>query len=135
MGRYDDIIGLARPVSKKHPPMSRSQRAAQFSPFAALTGYDSMIDETGRETLDKFEIDEDSLNRVNSELVYLSEHKGETVDIVYFVEDILKSGGSYRNERIKVRKVDRDNMIRVSDKGLKIGFEDILSITRRNENE
>ena len=115
--------------------MSRSQRAAQFSPFAALTGYDSMIDETGRETLDKFEIDEDSLNRVNSELVYLSEHKGETVDIVYFVEDKLKSGGSYRNERIKVRKVDRDNMILVSDKGLKIGFEDILSITRRNENE
>lgn len=135
MSRYDDIIGLARPVSSKHPPMSRSQRAAQFSPFAALTGYDSMIDETGRETLDKFEIDEDSLNRVNSELVYLSEHKGETVDIVYFVEDILKSGGSYRNERIKVRKVDRDNMILVSDKGLKIGFEDILSITRRNENE
>ena len=51
------------------------------------------------------------------------------------MEDILKSGGSYRNERIKVRKVDRDNMILVSDKGLKIGFEDILSITRRNENE
>ena len=46
MSRYDDIIGLERPVSKKHPPMSRSQRAAQFSPFAALTGYDSMIDET-----------------------------------------------------------------------------------------
>ena len=135
MDNFEDIINLPHHVSDRHIPMSMYDRAVQFAPFAALTGYDSMIDETGRETLDKFEIDEDSLNRVNSELVYLSEHKGETVDIVYFVEDILKSGGSYRNERIKVRKVDRDNMILVSDKGLKIGFEDILSITRRNENE
>ena len=59
--QYEDIIGLPRPVSRRHPPMARQERAAQFAPFAALTGYDSMIDETGRETLDKFEIDEDSL--------------------------------------------------------------------------
>ena len=55
MKKYEDIIGLSRPVSKKHPPMSRENRAAQFAPFAALTGFEGAIKETARVTGEKIE--------------------------------------------------------------------------------
>lgn len=58
MKKYEDMIGLSRPVSKKHPPMSRENRAAQFSPFAALTGFEGAIKETARMTGEKIELDE-----------------------------------------------------------------------------
>ena len=58
MKKYEDIIGLSRPVSKKHPPMSRENRAAQFAPFAALTGFEGAIKETARVTGEKIELDE-----------------------------------------------------------------------------
>ena len=70
-GKYDDIINLPRPVSSKHPPMPMSDRAAQFSPFAALTGYDEAVMETGRLTDRKRELNDEeiaALNQMNTPL-------------------------------------------------------------------
>ena len=68
MKKYEDIIGLSRPVSKKHPPMSRENRAAQFAPFAALTGFEGAIKETARVTGEKIELDETQKTFLNEKL-------------------------------------------------------------------
>ena len=65
MGKYDDIIDLPHPVSAKHPRMSLLERAAQFSPFAALSGYEDAIDETARQTQTFMELDEDEKERLD----------------------------------------------------------------------
>ena len=70
MGKYDDIIHLPHPVSTKHARMSRIDRAAQFSPFAALTGYDAVITETGRLTDSSVELDESRKEVLNERLRY-----------------------------------------------------------------
>lgn len=70
MKKYEDIIGLSRPVSKKHPPMSRENRAAQFAPFAALTGFEGAIKETARVTGEKIELDETQKTFLDENLRY-----------------------------------------------------------------
>lgn len=108
MENYDDIIDLPHHVSETHPPMSRADRAAQFSPFAALTGYDSAVRETARVTERRIELDEGvkvELNaRLNCILEHLSEHP--QVSITYFMPDEKKSGGAYRTVTGAVRKLD-----------------------------
>ena len=95
---YDDIIGLPRPVSETHPRMPMLDRAAQFSPFAALTGYDAAITETARLTEDKRELTEEQKQIISQSL---SELQGRLktdpeVTVVYFEPDARKTGGSYR---------------------------------------
>ena len=108
MGNYDDIIDLPHHISETHPPMSRADRAAQFSPFAALTGYDAAVRETARVTERRIELDEGvkaELNaRLNGILEHLSEHP--QVSITYFMPDEKKSGGAYRTVTGAVRKLD-----------------------------
>ena len=108
MGNYDDIIDLPHHVSETHPPMSRADRAAQFSPFAALTGYDAAVRESARVTEQRIELDEGvkaELNaRINCILEHLSEHP--QVSITYFMPDEKKSGGAYRTVTGAVRKLD-----------------------------
>lgn len=108
MGNYDDIIDMPHHVSETHPPMSRADRAAQFSPFAALTGYDAAVRETARVTERRIELDEGvkaELNaRLNCILKHLSEHP--QVSITYFMPDEKKSGGAYRTVTGAVRKLD-----------------------------
>ena len=72
-GKYDDIIDLPHPTSKKHPRMSRQNRAAQFSPFAALTGYDAAIRETARITEDRRELSEDAAVELNYKISLLQQ--------------------------------------------------------------
>ena len=94
---YDDILHLPHHVSKNHPQMSMRDRAAQFSPFAALTGYENAIDETGRLTEQRRELSEHEWSELNRKMSILVEHISEKpeVSIEYFVPDERKTGGSY----------------------------------------
>lgn len=108
MGNYDDIIDLPHHVSETHPPMSRADRAAQFSPFAALTGYDAAVRETARVTERRIELDEGVKAELNARLNCILEHLPEhpQVSITYFMPDEKKSGGAYRTVTGAVRKLD-----------------------------
>ena len=108
MGKYDDIIDLPHHVSGTHPPMSRADRAAQFSPFAALTGYDAAVRETARVTERRIELDEGVKAELNARLNCILEHLSEhpQVSLTYFVPDEKKSGGAYRTVTGAVRKLD-----------------------------
>ena len=108
MGKYDDIIDLPHHVSETHPPMSRADRAAQFSPFAALTGYDAAVRETARVTERRIELDEGVKAELNARLNCILEHLPEhpQVSLTYFVPDEKKSGGAYRTVTGTVRKLD-----------------------------
>ena len=104
MGNYDDIIDLPHHVSETHPPMSRADRAAQFSPFAALTGYDAAVRESARVTEQRIELDEGVKAELNARLNCILEHL--QVSITYFMPDEKKSGGAYRTVTGAVRKLD-----------------------------
>ena len=108
MGNYDDIIDLPHHVSETHPPMSRADRAAPFSPFAALTGYDAAVRETARVTERRIELDEGVKAELNARLNCILEHLPEhpQVSITYFMPDEKKSGGAYRTVTGAVRKLD-----------------------------
>ncbi|MCR5666827.1 MAG: hypothetical protein K6G01_08355 [Eubacterium sp.] len=105
--RYGDILTLSHPVSKKHPRMSREERAAQFSPFAALNGYDEAVEETGRLTDEKVVMDESVKEQINECLQYVMEHIKEQpkVWICYFTEDEKKDGGAYQTVNGTVKKM------------------------------
>ena len=95
--RYDDIINLPNPTSKKHPRMSLYDRAAQFSPFAALTGHEAAIKETARQTDEKLMLSDEVIAELNEKLNLIAETIGtqQRVRITYFVPDNKKAGGAY----------------------------------------
>ena len=107
-GPYDDIINLPHPVSQRHPQMSMHDRAAQFSPFAALTGHGAAIEETERETDARADLGEDERENLNRQLCLLRDHLEEQpqVAITYFEPDSRKAGGAYVTIRGIVRKMD-----------------------------
>ena len=109
--KYDDIINLPHHVSKKHPQMSLHDRAAQFSPFAALTGHKEAINETARLTDEKQILSEDVIAKLNEQLNLIKENIGtnQTVTITYFVPDDKKSGGAYISHIGVVKKIDEYN--------------------------
>ncbi|MDY6323401.1 MAG: hypothetical protein SPL30_10925 [Succinivibrio sp.] len=105
---YDDIISHPRHVSQKHPHMSIADRAAQFLPFDALTGFDEAVDETARLTADGPELGEDTLIRLDEKIQCLLS-KGlpsPEIEITVFVPDERKAGGRYLRVRGKVRRLD-----------------------------
>lgn len=104
--RYDDIINLPHPTSANHPRMSLYDRAAQFSPFAALTGHDAAIKETARLTEQKIELSEDTISRLNEKLQIVADNLETEVTITYFVPDERKSGGAYVSYTGIVRRID-----------------------------
>lgn len=104
--RYDDIINLHHPTSVNHPRMSLYDRAAQFSPFAALTGHDAAIKETARLTEQKIEQSEDMISLLNEKLQMVADNLGTEVTITYFVPDERKSGGAYVSHTGTVRRID-----------------------------
>lgn len=128
---YEDIIHLPRPISKKHPRMSMENRAAQFAPFAALTGYGAAVDETARLTDGRVELDEDYKEQLDAKLQYLQTHLDEhcVVDITYFQKDKKKEGGSYQNLRGVVKKIDSFARTLILESGERIHMEDIVTIT------
>ena len=106
-GPYDDILDLPHPTSKKHPRMSMAARAAQFAPFAALTGYGDAIKETARITDQQLELDENEKALLNEKLQLLRQHlPGKPkITITYFVPDTKKAGGSYQTITGFVKKL------------------------------
>lgn len=127
---YDDIINLPHHVSSTRPQMSMIDRAAQFSPFAALTGYDAAIKETGRLTDEKIELDEEALSNLNMKFQILFERLDEQPDIAitYFKPDETKSGGAYLTTTDKIKKIDEYERIITTANGTKIPMDDVISL-------
>ena len=106
--KYDDLLHLPRPISSRHAPMSSAHRAAQFSPFAALTGYDAVIAETGRLTTPFSELDKSKKSDINLQLQQLKEAEPQAphLTVIFFQPDPLKNGGSYLTHHGQLRKLD-----------------------------
>ncbi len=130
MGKYDDIINMKYPTEKMRKAMTLSERAAQFSPFAALSGYEEAIDETARLTDTKILLSEDEQNSIGETLKKLEEHISEhpKVRLAYFVPDHLKDGGRYMHAEGEIKKVRAFEKKLVLKSGEEISFEDILYI-------
>ena len=129
-GTYDDIIALPHPEPRTHPRMSLHDRAAQFSPFAALTGHSAAIAETGRLTDSRITLDESEMTRVDAALQRLREllPQAPAVSITYFVPDERKNGGSYQTVTGEVKRIDAvAGMIQMTDRR-EIPIEDVFSI-------
>ena len=107
---YDDIIGMEHPVSKRHRPMPLEARAAQFAPFAALSGYDDMISEEARLVGNRIELSEEEINQLNRKLSVIIDAIDDgtkpEISVTYFIPDELKAGGRYETVTEKIRKVD-----------------------------
>ena len=128
--KYDDIIHLPHHTSPTRPRMSRYDRAAQFSPFSALTGYDSVVRETARLTDRQIELDEDSLTLLNERLQMLSEALSDhpEASITFFEPDHQKSGGSYQTVSGRVRKIKVHEQLLILEDGTEIAFDRIYDI-------
>ncbi len=130
MSNYDDIINIPRWNPKSHPRMSEYERAAQFAPFSALTGYDAMVCETARLTDAKSDLDEEqmfTLNEILRTIVgRINEHP--KVSITWFRKDGRKKGGVYVQTEGTVRNVDISGRLLILKEGTVISLEDIASI-------
>jgi hypothetical protein len=129
--KYGDIIDRPHHVSTKRPPMSRLNRAAQFSPFAALTGYDDLVAESARTTDGKIELSEDEQADINRKLTMIQDHLGESpqISVTYFSPDQFKSGGEYLTRVGVVRKVNPLDQFLLLEDGTEIPFADVGSIS------
>ena len=128
--RYDDIIQLPHLVSKTHPQMPVSDRAAQFAPFAALTGHDAAIRETARLTEEKAELDENAKMIIDEKLRFVQETLSDQpkVTVTYFKPDEKKAGGKYITVSGSVRKIDMYKGLIIMMDDISIPFVDIYDI-------
>lgn len=136
-GVYDDILHFARPQSKKHRPMPMEDRAAQFSPFAALTGYDAAVSETARCTEERIEFDPQEAERLGERLAALIKRQREQpeLSLLYFVPDARKAGGAYVTVSGRLKKItDFPRCIYLTD-GSRIPIEDIVAVESPGFNE
>lgn len=108
MSKYDNIINLPHYELKNHKRMSMESRAAQFSPFAALTGYSDSVKETARLTDSERNLSEDMKSKIDMKLQLIEEHINEKpeITILYFVKDMKKTGGKYLEHTGNVRRID-----------------------------
>lgn len=127
---YEDIINLPHHISKKHRPMSREARAAQFAPFAALTGYESDVNEAARYTGKRRELGEYETERLNRRINEIRDgiHGNTEVIITYFKPDEKKAGGEYLNIGGRVRKIDDYGRTLTLTSGALIPLDDISEI-------
>lgn len=130
MKKYEDIINLPHYQSKKRPHMSIYDRAAQFSPFSALTGHDEAIKETARLTDKKTELDETAKTILNEKFTFIMEHIYDQpeITVTYFIPDSLKSGGMYVDYTGRVKKYDYHNRILHFIDNTEIKVDDIMEI-------
>lgn len=128
--KYDDIISLPHHVSKVHPRMSIQNRAAQFVPFAALTGYEEGLRESIRLTDKKIELDDETKDELNRKLqqIKLNIKNFPNITFTYFIKDSVKDGGAYITTYGVVKKIDEDNKLIILDTKEEIPIQDILKI-------
>lgn len=129
--RYDDIIRLPHHVSVRHPHMPIADRAAQFMPFKALSGYEDDITEETRLTQQRIELTEGEQELLDQQLQLLGERLAEErpeVRVICFVPDVRKDGGAYQTLRGRVKKLDPVEGVMLLDDGRRVRFADIYSI-------
>ncbi|MCD8087906.1 MAG: YolD-like family protein [Oscillospiraceae bacterium] len=130
MGKYDNIMRLGRPYDPNHEPMSMHNRAAQFAPFDALTGFGGRIYESSRLTEERIELCDEQKLEINQRIRLIQEHIKERpkISITYFIPDKTKDGGAYRTVTGVVHKIDEyDERLWLEDDSC-IAFVDILSL-------
>ena len=129
-GTYDDIIHLPHHVSTTRPHMAAIDRAAQFSPFAALTGYDSAVKETARLTDERIELSEDMKDALRGKLQIIVNRIKEhpEIEITYFQPDEKKKGGVYLTVTGTAKKIDEYERVVVMTDGTAIPIDEIISI-------
>ena len=130
-GPYDDIIHLSRPVSKKHPPMPLTKRAAQFLPFAALSGFEGEIAEAARLTEAARSLGEDALAALDEQLALLRQRLPDQPEITLtrFVPDEKKAGGHYETLTGQVRRLDEAGRALILTDGTKVDLDAIVELT------
>lgn len=126
MGEYDDIIKLSRPKSKRLK-MDIIQRANIFNPFAALEGYASAINESGRQVSYKEELTEDKIADLNNKLNFISNKKNVEATVIYFLKDKYKEGGEYKTIKGVITKFNLNDTFIIIERE-KIKFEDLVQI-------
>ena len=125
---YRDILHLPHPVSPTRAKMSMVERAAQFAPFAALTGYDATISETARLTGQRIELDESEKAALDAKLQLLSQLCCPMVTVTHFVADLRKEGGSYVTETLRLKKTDSYTHSLITEAGVPILLDNILKL-------
>lgn len=130
MSAYEDIIHLPHHVSRTRPQMPMSDRAAQFSPFAALTGYDDAIRETGRLTDERIELGEEEKAVLDRKQQYLTDIIADQPEIVvtYFVPDEKKTGGAYITATGALKRIDAVERVLILTDGKRICLDDIADL-------
>lgn len=128
--RYDDIINLPHHVSLTHPRMAHADRAAQFSPFAALTGYSDAIREVERLTEERAPLGEEETARLNDGLRRLAAcgSSRPEIGLTVFVPDERKAGGSYRSLRGRVRRLDETGRMLYLEDGMELPLDAITEL-------
>lgn len=130
MQKYEDILYMPHPTSVNHPRMSMMDRAAQFAPFAALTGHKEAVNETARVTEEKRILDENKKAFLDEQLQMILEHIKERpqIKVTYFIPDEVKEGGCYETIEKCIRRIDEVERILQFVDGVKIRIEDIYEI-------
>lgn len=131
MGKYDDIINLQHHVSTKHPRLSVEQRAAQFAPYSALSGYGDAIKETSRITENKIELSDDEKSKIDNILQQIMKEISNKpkVTITYFIPDMKKKGGKYNTQVADIKKVDKFKQIIILEDKTEIPIQDVIKIS------
>ena len=127
-GQYDDIIGLPHHVSSTRPRMSAIDRAAQFSPFAALTGYDTSIKESARLTDARIELDDSQKEEISEKLRLVTGQLDAEIKITYFLPDTKKTGGKYVLATGTVKKVDEYERMIIMGDGKQIPIDEVIDV-------
>lgn len=129
-GKYDDILHLPHPTSAKHPRMPLSDRAAIFSPFAALSGHGAAIAETARLTEQRIELDEDTKAELDRRQAVLTEHIEERpeITVTWFQQDRRKEGGAYLTTTGQLKRLDEIQRVLILTDGTRIPLDDVIGL-------
>ncbi|MEE1245909.1 MAG: hypothetical protein UHL70_01475 [Acutalibacteraceae bacterium] len=135
IGKYDDIINLPHHTSTKHPRMTRSARAAQFAPFAALTGLDDEMEETARLTDKKIILDEEQKQVINRELLFIKNNPQRDIPVIitFFKSDGRKEGGAYIEKEVIIKKIDEINRKLILSDYSEIEIDDLFSVRQKEK--
>lgn len=130
LNKYEDIMNLPHHVSTSHPRMAIYDRAAQFSPFAALTGHDEAIKETSRLTNQRIELEESSKQLLDARLQILINHLNShpEIEVTYFIPDEKKEGGCYTTQNGRVTKIDTARYLLYLEENQFIPIKEIISL-------